>query len=565
VPRSHLKNSIYWSLFLKVEAVRVLRSKLQADQSVYGLWVTLESPSITEMAVALGVDWVVIDAEHGHLDWKEIVEHLRATVRSNTVALVRIAELNGGLIKRALDIGADGVVVPWVETAQQLKQAISYSRYPLEGLRGIGAERATCWGQCFVEHTSEANEHVLVVPILETVQSIKQVPLMAQVDGAELFFFGPADFSSSAGYRGQWEGPGVAEQILQMKDTLRAAGKHCGLIATSHENLLQRKQQGFRLIGLGMDAGLLIRSLRASLEVVGRNRAILASLESEPVSSVMPLTKPPESMRPDRIEVIKSPDELPSLELSPRVHFDCLVGKHNSAKNLTTGQVLFDPGAILPAHFHTFSESVTVLEGSLRVEVEGRTYNLGRLDNIVIPAGLVHSARNNSLTNPAKAHIAMASDNPLRTLSDKFFSRKTMPDNSTGVPGAERVNRFASAKRFAAGPNTEFIDFFNSDLMPQIEMSGGYGLFHPSGRLPAHFHDFDESICIISGVATCVVEGRRYQLQNCQTALQPRGRIHYFINESSKTMEMLWVYAGPRPERIIVDEACATIEGNPWK
>lgn len=517
------------------------------------------------MAVALGVDWVVIDAEHGHLDWKEIVDHLRATVRSNTVALVRIAELNGGLIKRALDIGADGVVVPWIETAQQLKQAISYCRYPLEGLRGIGAERATCWGQCFVEHTSEANEHVLTVPILETVSAIKQVPLMAQVDGAELFFFGPADFSSSAGYRGQWEGPGVAEQILSMKDTLRAAGKHCGLIATSHENLLQRKEQGFRLIGLGMDAGLLIRSLRASLEVVGRNRTIKASLESEPVSSITPLAKPPESMRPDRLEVIRTPGELPSLELSPRVYFDCLVGKHNAAKNLTTGQVLFDPGATLPAHSHTFSESVTVLDGSMRVEVEGRSYTLNRMDNIVIPAGLVHLARNNSLRTSAKAHIAMASDNPQRTLSDKFFSRKTMPDHSTGFPGAERVNRFATAKRFAAGPNTEFIDFFNSDLMPQIEMSGGYGLFHPSGRLPAHFHDFDESICIISGVATCVVEGRRYQLRDCQTALQPRGRIHYFINDSNATMEMLWVYAGPRPERIIVDEACATVEGNPWK
>src|SRR6476620_12189480 len=100
---------------MKAHAIRKLREKLQADRAAYGLWVTLESASISEMAVALGLDWVVIDAEHGHLDWKHIVEHLRATVRSDTVALVRVAELNGGLIKRALDIGADGVVVPWVE------------------------------------------------------------------------------------------------------------------------------------------------------------------------------------------------------------------------------------------------------------------------------------------------------------------------------------------------------------------------------------------------------------------------------------------------------------------
>src|SRR5713226_10095503 len=112
---------------MKTTAVRALRRKLAADIPAFGLWVTLESPSITEMAVALGVDWVVIDAEHGHLDWKEIVEHLRATVRSNTVALVRIAELNVGLVKRALDIGADGVIVPWMETPEQVRQAVAFA------------------------------------------------------------------------------------------------------------------------------------------------------------------------------------------------------------------------------------------------------------------------------------------------------------------------------------------------------------------------------------------------------------------------------------------------------
>ena len=153
-------------------AIRKLREKLAAGQAVYGLWVTLESASVTEMAVALGLDWVVIDAEHGHLDWKEIVEHLRAAVRSETVALVRIAELDRGLIKRALDIGADGVVVPWMETEDQLRQAVAFARYPPEGCRGIGGERATGWGECLAEHTAEANDHVLVVPIIESVRAV---------------------------------------------------------------------------------------------------------------------------------------------------------------------------------------------------------------------------------------------------------------------------------------------------------------------------------------------------------------------------------------------------------
>ncbi len=553
---------------MKTSAIRHLRQKLARDEPVFGLWVTLEAPTVTEMAVALGMDWVVIDAEHGHLDWKEIVEHLRATVRSDTVALVRIAELNGGLIKRVLDIGADGVVIPWIETAEQLKQAVAYSRYPTEGVRGIGAERATCWGQCFVEHADEANEHVLVVPIIETVAAARQVPLMCQVEGVELMWFGPADFSSSAGFRGQWEGPGVADQILKLKDTIRSAGKQCGVIATSIDNLHERQAQGFRAIGVGMDTGLLLRSLKASLASVGRDRAIRSSLTPDwtvPSPKVVPLIRPPETMRPDRMEVMNSVGSGTKTEIARGVIFECLVGSHNQARHLTTGIVTFAPGAVLPCHLHAFTESVTLLSGSLSMDVEGRSYSLKKLDNIVIPPGLAHTARNSSSTEPAVLHVAMAVDTPSRTLVDKFFSRKAMPDDSTGQTGAERINRFATAKRGTAGPNTEFIDCFNVDLLPGIEMSGGYGLFQPGGRLPAHVHDFDESICIISGTATCIVEGRKYLMSDRATALQPRGRVHYFINDSKAPMEMLWVYAGPKPERIIVDERCATVEGNPWR
>lgn len=548
---------------MKTTAIQKLRRKLAAGETTFGLWVTLEAPSITEMAVALGLDWVVIDAEHGHLDWKEIVEHLRAAVRSDTVTLVRIAELNAGLIKRALDIGADGIVVPWVETAEQLKQAVAYARYPLDGLRGIGAERATCWGQCFVEHVEAANEHVLVVPIIESVKAVRQVPQMCQVDGAELFFFGPADFSSTAGFRGQWEGPGVAEQILATKDLLLRAGKHCGVLATSNENLSERQQQGFRMLGVGFDSGLLLRSLRAALATVKRDRPMQASLEA--VVAPPPLPRPPESMRPDRPEVMNAVGSGPVAEIAEGVRFEALVGKHNQAQRLTTGLVTFAPRAELPYHEHAFTESITLLSGSATIEVEGRIYLLEKLDNVVIPPGCAHYAKNASPTQPAVFHIAMATDSPSRTLVKKFFSKRSMPADATGLAGAERVNRFATAKRGAAGPGTSFIDCFNEDVMPGIEMSGGYGLFQPGGRLPAHVHDFDESICIISGVATCIVEGRRYSMSDGATALQPRGRVHYFINESHGPMEMLWVYAGPKPERIVVDERCATVEGNPWK
>ncbi len=140
-----------------------------------------------------------------------------------------------------------------------------------------------------------------------------------------------------------------------------------------------------------------------------------------------------------------------------------------------------------------------------------------------------------------------------------------MPQSAVGQQGAERVNCFATAPRTSGvGPGAEFIDFFNSNLIPGIEMSGGFARFQPGGRLPAHFHDFDESICIVAGEAACLVEGSSYLLNGCATAMVPRGRVHYFVNNSSSTMDMIWVYAGPLPERIVVDESCGTTCRKAW-
>lgn len=552
---------------MKVQAIQRFRAKLRAGQPTYGLWVTLESPSITESAVALGLDWVVIDAEHGHLDWKEVIEHLRATVRSDTVALVRIADRDTALAKRALDIGADGIVIPWMETAEQVREAVRDCRYPPAGRRGIGGERATVWGQCMREHTAEANENVIVVPLIEGVAAIKEVPAMCEVDGVDMFYFGPADFSSSAGYAGQWEGPGVAEQILKLKDTIRDAGKHCGLLSTSVANLIERREQGFQLLGLGSDVGLLFRSLHESLQAVARDRAPATSLDPADGTVIKtPAKRPAETMRPDRGEVIVTRGKGQPVTLQAGVTFLQLAGEISGQKGLTTGVVAIEPEAYLDLHTHPCSESITVLDGQLEVTVEGRVHRLGQLDNIAIPRWLPHAARNPDSRSPARLHVALAMTNPARDLVTRTFEREVMPVDSTGKPGFERVTRFKTAtKSFSVGSNSTFIDYFNSDLVPGIEMSGGYGVFEPKGRLPAHVHDFDESICIIDGSATCIVEGREYELEDCATATVPRGRVHYFVNRTNKPMAMIWVYAGPRPERIVVDEACATTDGNPWK
>ena len=264
---------------MKTKALKKLREKLSNNEAVYGLWITLESPSITEMAVSLGMDWVLIDAEHGHLDWKDISGHVSAAMRSDTVLIVRIAERSTILSKRALDIGADGIMIPWMESMEEVQKAVSDCNYPPEGRRGIGGERATAWGQCLKEHTAEANENVLVIPMIESIDAIPNVADMCKVDGVEIFFFGPADFSSTAGFRGQWEGPGIAEKILELKNTIKNAGKYCGVVSTSNQNLTERIDQGFQMLAMGTDNGMMLRSLHESLKKVNRDRSPAPSLD----------------------------------------------------------------------------------------------------------------------------------------------------------------------------------------------------------------------------------------------------------------------------------------------
>lgn len=251
---------------MKTTALQSMRQKLAEGKTVYGLWVTLESASITEISVACGLDWVVIDAEHGHMDWHNIVEHVRAAVRSNTVVLVRISNVDEGIIKRVLDIGADGIVVPHVETPEQWEKALYYARYPPAGQRGIGAERATKWGSAFSQHVKDANENLMMIPIIESVKGGNNIDKIIAVEGTEIVFFGPADYSASAGFAGEWEGKGVAQAIETIKNKIIAAGKNCGVMARSKKELQLRQKQGFRMLSIGADAGILLKGIQSFLE-----------------------------------------------------------------------------------------------------------------------------------------------------------------------------------------------------------------------------------------------------------------------------------------------------------
>ena len=276
-------------------------------------------------------------------------------------------------------------------------------------------------------------------------------------------------------------------------------------------------------------------------------------------------------MRPFRAVSMNPIGSGRKVELAPGVTAEWLVGEHNHAQNLCTGIVEFAPDAELPCRRRHFGTSITLLDGCGFVDVEGRAYALNVLDNVVIPRGLDHSigsgssGSSNFSDQKGVFHFAFPKAAPSSSPPSRSHIHRAMPVDSTGVQGRERINRHQTAPRYQAGPNTSFISYFNRDLVPSIEMSGGYGLFATGGRLPAHVHDFDESICIVQGTATCVVEGESHELSDCATALQPRGRVHYFINQRAEPMAMIWIYAGPTAVRMATREELATEQGAAWR
>ena len=161
---------------------------------------------------------------------------------------------------------------------------------------------------------------------------------------------------------------------------------------------------------------------------------------------------------------------------------------------------------------------------------------------------------NLSSDRPAVFHVAMAAGLPEQTWVNGRFTAADQLGSEIGRAGAERICRNSPDARFELAPSAHFQDLFNADLGSQ-GICGGYGLFEPGARLPCHRHEFDESITIVQGMATCIVEGQRHELSGNATALIPQGRCHYFINLTLEPMAMIWVYAGDRPDRIVMDEA----------
>lgn len=239
-----------------------LRHKFASGTPGYGLWVTLESPTVTEIAAAMGVDWICVDLEHGALDFNDVLGHLRAAKGTGVAVLARVPASRVDTIKKCLDIGVDGVLLPLINTAAELSEAFQHARYPTTGKRGLGGERAVRWGLNIHEYIQRANEDALIIPLIETRAASENIEEILDVPGLEAIFFGPADLSSSMGYLGEWEGPGVAEDILRISASAAKRGIVSGVIGMTPDDMKARVEQGFKMIGLGSDGGMLIKQFK---------------------------------------------------------------------------------------------------------------------------------------------------------------------------------------------------------------------------------------------------------------------------------------------------------------
>ncbi len=253
-----------------------------------------------------------------------------------------------------------------------------------------------------------------------------------------------------------------------------------------------------------------------------------------------------------RREAITCADGPPTSLLAAGVELRVLASGSLGARGLTTSLATFRGGAELPYHRHPFSEVIVVLSGEALASVEGRRYRMRPYDALHLPAGTAHAVRNASAEGAGAAvlHSSFASDAPTReAVADEF---PTEDRQGTDAGCEETLVRFETADEYELAPRARFRDLFARRFGAR-GICGGYGVFGPGASLPCHYHDFDESITIVSGTAVCQVAGREYELSGCATACVPLGRPHRFLNRSDGPMAMIWVYAGDEPERTLVE------------
>lgn len=252
------------------------RSRLGAGELLIGTLVTLQAPEVTELLVELGFDWLFVDTEHGPFD-SRAAQGLLQAAGTDFPCLIRVPAGEEVWIKKALDIGAAGVIVPQVNSAEQAERIVHLCKYPPEGVRGVGIARAHGFGHRFQEYVDTANQQVTVVIQIEHIDAVRNIQAIVAVPGIDAILVGPYDLSASLGKVGQVADPDVQQAIALVGETCSNAGVKLGAFGVDARAVEPFIEQGFTLIAVGVDTLFLMQAAEAALSEIATQRDTGAS------------------------------------------------------------------------------------------------------------------------------------------------------------------------------------------------------------------------------------------------------------------------------------------------
>jgi len=237
--------------------------RLRKGELLIGTLISLPSPEITELLSSTGYDWLFIDAEHGAFNPQQAQSMLQAA--GDCPCVIRVPSGDEIWIKKALDIGAAGIIVPQVHTAEQAKLIVKSCKYSPVGTRGVGIGRAHNYGMDFEKYIKTANQHTAVILQAESRQAINNIEAIAAVKGVDAILIGPYDLSASLGKIGQVTNPVVIRAIDKVARTCKKSGVRLGFFGVNADAVRPYMKKGFTLITTGVDTLFLIKSATETL------------------------------------------------------------------------------------------------------------------------------------------------------------------------------------------------------------------------------------------------------------------------------------------------------------
>ena len=233
------------------------KKAIAAGRQQLGLWVSLASPYSTEIVAGSGYDWILLDGEHSPNDPTTILPQLQAAAPYPVTPIVRPAWNDKVLIKRYLDIGAQTLLIPYVQTVEEAREAVAAIRYPPRGVRGVaGTTRASRYGRV-ADYTNRAEEEICLLVQIETRQGLDNLEAITRTDGIDGVFIGPADLAAGLGHLGEQGHPEVQSAIQDAIKRIRACGKPAGILATDEASTRRYMEWGTVFTAVGLDAMIL--------------------------------------------------------------------------------------------------------------------------------------------------------------------------------------------------------------------------------------------------------------------------------------------------------------------